>query len=69
MHSASLGEAFVLCHLPTAEEGPSGTPGQGSHHHGGSSASLQPGQGLIAEAKNSHSLSKTIDFFAFPQDL
>lgn len=25
MHSASLGEAFVLCHLPSAEEGPSGS--------------------------------------------
>lgn len=56
--------AVPTCPVPRRE--PEGPQGQGSQHHAGSSASMQPGQGLIAGAKNSLSLSKTIDFFRFP---
>lgn len=34
-----------------------------------SGATLQPRRGLIAEAKNSHAVSNTIDLLAFPQHL
>lgn len=55
---------FVTCPLPRRD--PLGPEGQASHHHAGGSASLQPGQGLIAGAKNSHSLFQDYRFFCFP---